>query len=83
METSLFMDRMLSKGGVSKGDVQNPVYVAQNRVSTLDSMNKKVRSLVQGYTNLDTAQKDKLISLLEDNVDLFSKDPNYVPQRHN
>ena len=65
---------------VQGGCAESRVYVAQNRVSTVDSMKKKVRSLVQGYTNLDTTQKDKLIALLEDNVDLFSKDPKCPPE---
>ena len=65
---------------VQGGCAESRAYVAQNKVTTLDSMKKKVRSLVQGYCNLDTVQKQKLTSLLENNVDLFSEDPKCPPE---
>ena len=81
-EITLKIDDILIKGDnvIQGGCAQSRAFVAQDKVSTWDSMKRRIRELVQGYPNLNRTQKDKLTAVLIDNADLFSEDPKCPPE---
>ena len=60
--------------------MESRVYVAQNRVTSEDSIKKELYDHVTKYKNLNRSQKRQLLEVLEKNVDRFVKDPKSPPE---
>ncbi len=65
---------------VQGGSLESRVYVAQNRVTSEDSIKKELYDHVTKYKNLNRSQKRQLLEVLEKNVDRFVKDPKSPPE---